>query len=158
MAITSICRSALPQPELKIGHGKATQATSSQTGTPLAAMASLRGPLARCYRARFSDGKGNDTPVIYKPTDIRYPHNAKRWRLGVGRSTIAPGTEGVFAIGKDTEEVVLKAGQLICPFRGHQQSTRSRHVNNQAWAHNRIREGTPGCLYVRAYNNKEKPA
>jgi hypothetical protein len=84
LAITSICRRALPQPELQIGHGKATQATSRQTGTPLAAMASLRGALARRNRAKFSDGKGNDTPVRCEPTDIRYLHNAKRWRLGVG--------------------------------------------------------------------------
>jgi hypothetical protein len=79
--------------------------------------------------------------------DIRYPHNAKRWRLGVGRSPGALETEGVIAIGKDAEDVVFKAGQPICPFRGHQQSMRPRHVNDQAWAHNGIREGTPRkCL------------
>jgi hypothetical protein len=41
-------------------------------------MASLRGPLARCNRAKFADDKGNDTPVIYEPTEIRYLHDAKR--------------------------------------------------------------------------------
>ena len=85
-------------------------------------MSSLRGPLARCNRARFPDGNGTDTPVTYEPTAIRYPCNAKRWKLGVDWSSGAPETEGVFAIGKDTEDVVFKAGQLICPFRGHQQS------------------------------------
>jgi hypothetical protein len=155
LAITSTCRRALPQPELQIGHVKETQATSEQTGTPLAAVASLRGPLARRNRAKFSDDKGNDTPVICKPTDIRYPHNAKRWRLGVGRSPGNLTTEGVFGMGKDTEDIVFTTGQLICPFRGHQQSTRPRQPNNQAWAHNGIREGTPGCLYINAYNNQD---
>ena len=40
--------------------------------------------------------------------DIRYPHHAKRWRLGVGRNPGYPTTEGVFAMGKDKEDVVLK--------------------------------------------------
>jgi hypothetical protein len=146
LAITSICRRALPQPELQIGHGKAAHATSRQTGTPLAAMASLRGPLARRNNAKFSDDKRNDTPVICEPTDTRYPHNAKRWRPGVGWHPENPTTEGVFAMGKDTEDIVFTTGQLICLFRGHQQSTHPRQQNNQAWAHNGIREGTPGCL------------
>jgi hypothetical protein len=120
-------------------------------------MSSLRGPLARCNRERFPDGNGTDTPVTYEPTDIRYPCNAKRWKLGVGWSSGALETEGVFAIGKDTEDVVFKAGQLICPFRGHQQSKRPRQVNNHAWAHNGIREGTPGCIYINAFNNQESP-
>jgi hypothetical protein len=61
-------------------------------------------------------------------------------------------------MGKNTENIVFKAGQLICPFRGHQQSKRPRQVNNQAWAHNGIREGTLGCIYINTYNNKESPA
>ena len=45
--------------------------------------------------------------------DIRYPHHAKRWKLGVGRNPGDSTTEGVFDMGKDTEEVVFKFGQLI---------------------------------------------
>ena len=55
------------------------------------------------------------------------------------------------------DAIVFKTGQLICPFRGHQQSTRPRQPHNQAWAHNGIREGTPGCLYINAYNNQDSP-
>jgi hypothetical protein len=58
-------------------------------------------------------------------------------------------------MGKDTEDIVFTTGQLICPFCGHQQSTRPRQPNNQAWAHNGIREGAPGCLYINAYNNQD---
>jgi hypothetical protein len=95
--------------------------------------------------------------VIYEPTDIRYPHDAKRWRLGVVRNLGDPTTKGVFAMAKDTEDIVFKTGQLICPFHGYQQSTRPRQPNNQAWAHNGIQEGTPGCLYINAYNNQDSP-
>jgi hypothetical protein len=158
VAVTSIRRRVTPQPGLKRDHGQATQVNPRHTGTSLAAMTSLRGPLARCNRARFLDGNGTDTPKTYEPTDIRYPCNAKRWKLGAGWSSGAPDTEEVFAIGKDTEDAVFKAGQLICPFRGHQQSKRPWQVNNQAWAHNGIREGIPGCTYKNAYNNQESPA
>ena len=61
-------------------------------------------------------------------------------------------------MGKDKAAIVFKTGQLICPFREHQQSTRPRQPQNQAWAHNGIREGTPGCLYINAYNNQDSPA
>ena len=60
-------------------------------------------------------------------------------------------------MGKNKDEIVFKTGQLICPFRGHQQSTRPRQPHNQAWAHNGIREGTPGCLYINASNNQDSP-
>jgi hypothetical protein len=158
VAITSIRRRVIPQPDLKRDHGQATQVNPRHKGTSLAAMTSLQGPLARCNRARVPDGNGTDKPVTYEPTGIRYPFNAKRWKLGVGWSLEAPETEGVFSIGKGTEEVVFKAGQLICSFRRHRQSKRPRQVNNQAWAHNGIREGTPGCIYINAYNNQESLA
>ena len=157
MAITSIRRRVVPQPDRKRDHGQATQASPRHKGTSLAAMSSLRGPLARCNKARFPDSNGTDTPVTYEPTDIRYPCNSKRWKLGVGWSSVAPETEGVFAIGKDTEDVVFKTGHLICPFRAHQQSKRPRQINNHAWDHNGIREGTPGCIYINAFNNQESP-
>ena len=98
-----------------------------------------------------------DTPAVNEPADIRYPHHAKRWKLGVGRTLGDVTTEGVFAIGKNQTAIIFKSGQLICPFRGHQQSTRPRQPNNQAWAHNGIREGTPGCIYINAYNNQDSP-
>jgi hypothetical protein len=157
VAIISIRRRVVPQPDRKSDHGQATQVSPRLKGTSLAVMTSLRGPLARCNRARFPDGNGTDTPVTYEPTDIRYPCNAKWWKLGVGWSSGAPETEGVFAIEKNTEDVAFKAGQQICSFRGHQQSKRPRQVNNHAWAHNGIREGTPGCIYINAFNNQESP-
>ena len=130
-----------------------TSTTPSPTGRPLAAMKSLRGPSARCNRGWTNGGREADTPEVNEPADIRYPHHAKRWKLGVGRTPGDLTTEGVFAMGKDKTAIVFKTGQLICPFRGHQQRTRPRQPQNQAWAHNGIREGTPGCLYINAYNN-----
>ena len=59
-------------------------------------------------------------------------------------------------MGKEKAAIVFKTGQLICPFRGHQQCTRPRQPHNQAWAHNGICEGTPGCLYINAYNTFRK--
>ena len=135
VVITSICRRALPQPEHTIDRGNATQATSRQTSTPLAALASLRGPSDRCNRGWFNQGREADAPEVHEPVDIRYPHHAKRWRLDVGRNPGDPTTEGVFAMGKDKEDVVFETGQLICSFCGHQQSTWPRQPNNQAWAH-----------------------
>ena len=65
---------------------------------------------------------------------------------------------GVFAMGKvGTEGVIFTTGQLICSFRGHQQSKRPTHLNNHAWAHNGIPEGTEGYLYINAYNNTDSP-
>ena len=108
----------------------------------LASMGSLRGPLARQNRANFNSSQVDSTREN-TPREIRYPHNAKRWRLGVGRVQGERHLEGVFAMGKvDTEGVVFTTGQLICPFRGHQQSKRPTHLNNHAWAHNGIPEGT----------------
>ena len=138
-------------------HVDVTQVTAGPPCRTLAAMESLRGPSARCNRGWFNRGHKPDTPEVHEPADIRYPHHAKRWRLGVGRNPGDSTTEGVFAMGKNKDEVVFKTGQLICPFRGHQQSTRPRQPHNQAWAHNGIREGTPGCLYINAYNNQDSP-
>ena len=112
---------------------------------------------ARRNRGWSNQGREPDTPEVHEPVDIRSPHHAKRWKLGVGRTPGDSTTEGVFAMGKDTEEVVFKIVQMICTFRGHQQSTRPRQPLNQAWAHNGIREGTPGCLYINAYNNQDSP-
>ena len=65
---------------------------------------------------------------------------------------------GVFAMGNGEEEIVLKPGQLICPFRGHSQRTLPTHLNNHAWAHNGIPDGSPDCRYINAYNNTDSPA
>ena len=134
-----------------------TPTIAGPTCRTLAAMESLRGPSARCNRGWTDGGREPDTPEVNEPADIRYPHHAKSWKLGVGRNPGDSTTEGVFAMGKDKAAIVFKTGQLICPFRGHQQSTRPRQPHNQAWAHNGIREGTPGCLYINAYNNQDSP-
>ena len=90
--------------------------------------------------------------------ELRYLHNAKRWGLGVGRVQGERTLEGVFAIGKvNADGVIFATGQLICLFRGHQQSKRPTHLNHHAWAHNGIPEGTEGCLYINAYNNTDSP-
>jgi hypothetical protein len=135
----------------------ASKVTAGLPGMPLAAMESLKGPAARSNRGWSNRGREPDTPEVHEPIGIRYPHHAKRWKLGVGQNPGDATTEGVFAIGKEMEEVVFKVGQLICPFRGHQQSTRPRQPHNQAWAHNGIREGTSGCLYINAFNNQDSP-
>ena len=43
--------------------------------------------------------------------------------------------EGVFAIGKvvKADGVIFTAVQLICPFRGHQQSKRPTHLTHHAY-------------------------
>ena len=110
-----------------------------------------------CNRGWTNRGREACIPEVHEPVDIRNPHQAQRWRLVVGRNPGDPTTQGVFAMGKDKENIVFKTGQLICPFRGHQQSTRPWQPNNQAWAHNGIREGTLGCLYIKAYNNQDGP-
>ena len=89
----------------------------------LAAMDSLKEPLVRSNRGWSNRSREPDTPEVQEPIGIRYPHHAKRWKLGVGQNPGDATTEGVFAISKEMEEVVFKVGQLICPFRGHQQST-----------------------------------
>jgi hypothetical protein len=123
----------------------------------LASMGSLRGPLARWNTANFNSSQVDSTRKNAH-REIRYPHNAKWWRLGVGRVQGERHLEGVFAMGKaDTEGVIFTTGQLICPFRGHQQSKRPTHLNNHAWAHNSIPEGSEGCLYINAYNNTDSP-
>ena len=78
------------------------------------------------------------------------------WR---GPSTGRTILEGVFAIGKvvKADGVIFTAGQLICLFRGHQQSKRPTHLTHHAWAHNGIPGGTEGCLYINAYHNTDSP-
>ena len=62
-----------------------------------------------------------------------------------------PWTEGtVFQQSTPHLSTIYRAGQA-----SRQQSTRPRQPNNQAWTHNGIREGTPGCLYINAYNNQD---
>ena len=53
--------------------------------------------------------------------------------------------------------VIFTAGQLICPFRGHQQSKRPAHLTHHAWAHNGIPKGREECLYINAYHNTDSP-
>ena len=61
-------------------------ATTKTKGQPLAlaSMDSLRGPLARPNRANLhhnrDDGARDKTPV-----ELRFPHNSKKWGLGVGQ-------------------------------------------------------------------------
>ena len=94
-------------------------ATTKTKGQPpaLASMDSLRGPLARPNRANLhhnrDDGARDKTPM-----ELRYPHNSKRWGLGVGQVPGERALEGVFAIGKvvKADGVIFTAGQLICPF------------------------------------------
>ena len=64
---------------------KASKATAGVTGMTLAAMESLKGPSARSNRGWSNRGREPDTPEVPEPVDIRYPHHAKRWKLGVGR-------------------------------------------------------------------------
>ena len=149
---TDVIRTAQPRHQVDVNQERA--GPPSRT---LAAMESLRGPSARRNRGWTNGGREPDTPVVNGPANIRYPHHAKRWKLGVGRNPGDPTTEGVFAMDEDKDAIVFKTGQLICPFRGHQQSTRPRQPQQQAWAHNGIREGTPGCLYINAYNNQDSP-
>ena len=85
---------------------------------PLASMTSLRGPQARRNRANVLAGV-DSAPSVSIPTGIRYPHNSKKWQLGVGKCPGESSLEGVFAMGKGEAEIVFKPGQLICPFRGH---------------------------------------
>ena len=56
----------------------AIKATARLTGTTLAAMESLKGPLARSNRGWSNGGREPDTPEVHEPVDIRYPHHAKR--------------------------------------------------------------------------------
>ena len=120
-------------------------------------MDSLWGPLARPNRAKFKSDQDDRTRES-APMELRNPHNAKRWGLGVGRVQGEQSLEGVFAIGKvKADGVKFTTGQLIYPFRGHQQSKRPTHLNHHAWAHNGIPEGTEGCPYINAYNNTDSP-
>ena len=91
-------------------HVDITQATTDPQCRTLAAIESLRGPSARCNRRWSNRGRKPDTPEVHEPADIRYPHHAKRWRLGVGWNPGDSTTEGVFGMGKNKEEVVFKTG------------------------------------------------
>ena len=93
-----------------------TTTIAGPTCRTLAAMESIRGHSARCNRGWTNGGREPDTPEVNGPADIRYPHHAKRWKLGVGRNPRDSTTEGVFAMGKDKDAIVFKTGQLICPF------------------------------------------
>ena len=95
-----VVRTAQPRRQVDV-----TQATAGPPGRTLAAMESLRGPSARCNRGWSNRGREPDTPEVHEPSDIRSPHHAKRWRLGVGRNPGDSTTEGVFAMGKDTEAI-----------------------------------------------------
>ena len=119
-------------------------------------MASLRGPQARSNRATVLAGI-NCAPSVNVPTGIRFPHNSKKWQLGVGKCPGEATLEGVFAMGKKEAEIVFQPGQLICPFRGHSQSIRPT-FNSQTWAHNGIPDGSPGCQYINSYHSTESPA
>ena len=124
----------------------------------LAAMGFLQRPLSRRDRVTFNAAQADFTRVSEPKELRRYPYNAKRWRLGVGRVTGECTLEGVSAIEKvNAEAVIFTTGQLICRFRGHQQSKRPKRVNNHACAHKSISEGTEGCLYINAYNNTDSP-
>ena len=82
-------------------------------------MESLRGPLARSNRANLNHNREDGTRDR-APVELRYPHNSKKWGLGVGQVPGERALEGVFAIGKmaKADGVIFTAGQLICPFEG----------------------------------------
>ena len=111
---------------------------------PLASMTSLRGSQARRNRANVL-AEVDSAPSVSIPTGIRYPHNSKKWQLGVGKCPGESSLEGVFTMGKGEAEIVFKPGQLICPFRGHSQRTRPIHLTIHAWAHNGIPDGSLDC-------------
>ena len=64
--------------------GEDTTAKAKGHPPDLASMDSLWGPLARPNRAKV---KSEEEDRIREsiPTELRYPHNPKRWGLGVGR-------------------------------------------------------------------------
>ena len=96
-------------------------------------------------------------PTCSGLTQVRYPHKAKQWHLGVGKCAGKEKAEGLFAIGASAETVVFCEGGFICPVKGHQQTTKPRHLNNHAWFHNGIPEGQEGCVYINAYHNEDSP-
>ena len=126
------------------------------SGVPLSSMASLRGPHARLNRATHFQGI-EKAPNCSGLTQVRYPHKAKQWHLGVGKCAGKEKAEGLFAIGASAETVVFYEGGFICPVKGHQQTTKPRHLNNHAWFHNGIPEGQEGCVYINAYHNEDSP-
>ena len=126
------------------------------SGLLLSSMASLRGPHARLNRATHFQGIDN-APTSSGLTQVRYPHKAKQWHLGVGKCSGREKVEGIFAMGAAAETVVFREGGFICPVKGHQQTTKPRHLNNHAWFHNGIPEGQEGCVYINAYHNEESP-
>jgi hypothetical protein len=137
-------------------HLEGTSLKSKATVPPLTSMASLRGPQVRSNRVDVLHSTSNP-PQINAPTNLRYPHHSKRWNQGVDKCPGESTLERVFAIRKDVE-MVFKPGQLLCPFRGHSQSTRPTNLNNHAWAHNGIPEGSPDYRYNNAYHNTESLA
>ena len=158
MTIRSLPKVGTDKVQNTYQYGEA--ATNKTKGQPqaLASMESLRGPLARLNRANLNHNRDDGTRDR-APVELRYPHNSKRWGLGVGQVPGERALEGVFAIGKGVKAdgVIFTASQLICPFRGHQQSKRPTHLTHHAWAHNGIPEGMEGCLYINAYHNTDSP-
>jgi hypothetical protein len=120
-------------------------------------MASLGGPQAQSNRVKVLAGI-NCTPSVNVPTGIRFPHNSKKWHLGVGKCHEEATLEGIFAMGKEEAEIVFQPRQKIYPFRNHSQRTRPNQLNNHAWAHNGIPAGSPDCRYINAYNSTDSPA
>ena len=57
-----------------------SKVTAGVPGMPLAAMESLKGPLARSNRGWSNRTREPDTPEVQEPIGIRYPHHAKRWK------------------------------------------------------------------------------
>jgi hypothetical protein len=122
----------------------------------LASVYSLRGPHARSTRAKTI--KEIDTaPLITGPEQMRYPHSAKQWQLGVGRPTFLEDGEGLFAIGTSAEGLVFREDSFISLIKGHQQATKPKQLNNRGWSHNGIPEGHEKCVCLNAYNNTDSP-
>ena len=115
---------------------------------PLSSMVSLRGPQARSNRATMLTGI-NCAPSVNVPTGIRFPHNSKKWQLGVGKCLGEATLEGVFAMGKKEAEIVFQPRQLICPFRGTLRAlnplSTARHGHTTAFrmAHQAASTSTP---------------
>ena len=99
---------------------------------------------------RFSPHPPPTCPPLNQPPSLSPPQHPMTPALNHG-----PWSGPSHTLRKGSEGIVFKMGQIICPFRGRQQTTRPQHQKNNAWAHNGIPEGSPGCMYINAYNNKE---
>ena len=117
MTIRSLPKVGMDKVQHTCQYGEAETTKTKGQHPALASMESLRGPLARSNRANFNHDQEDGTRDR-EPGELRYPHNSKRWGLGVGQVPGERALEGVIAIGKvvKADGVIFTAGQLICLF------------------------------------------